>query len=513
MNQIAGCENQKSQIEDRDAKIANHQSPHSPMARLRAEALPLTKEIETLRRAKARSQDLPIVLGIDVGTSGVRSLAATAEGDVLAEARAGLFDLPAAGAAHEQDANPWWRAVCQTIKDLRDNLGAGRQWARIAGIAVTSTSGSLVLTDSQGEPVRPAMLYDDGRAGAVASEINQRLPTGQVQINASYSLAKALWVRQQEPSVWARASYILHPADWLHAKLTGELGICDYSNALKLGYDQEKSEWTAAVGLADIPATMFPRVVAPGDQVGVVSARASEETGLAAGVPVLAAASDGLASLVGSGAPTKPRLGPGMYCHHLPNDLWVPGAASNTGPGSLRLEETGVTPAEMDQRAAPHLPTTIQCYLLGARGERFPFLNPQAMGFFDRTPASPEEGYAAQLQSLACVERWGYERLEACGVAVGHIVFSAGSAAASPIFSQLRANLLNRTVVRSANPTASLGAAILAASTVLFGGNLTAAIRSMTRIIESHTPQLEVVEKFETAYRLFRAACMRHGFE
>jgi xylulokinase len=479
------------------------------------------------------SSDLPLVLGIDVGTSGVRSLAATAEGDVLAEARAPLIDLPAAGSAHEQDASAWWRALCHTIKELHESLEAGGRRARIMGIAVTSTSGSLVLVDAQGEPLRPAMLYDDGRAGAVASELNQRLPPGHVQTNASYSLAKALWVRQHEPSVWERAAYILHPADWLSAKLTGHLGISDYSNALKLGYDQEKSEWTAAVGLADIPASMLPKVVAPGDQVGVVSAPARDETGLAAGVPVLAGASDGLASLIGSGAseaghanttlgttlvwkvltPTKPRLGPGMYCHHLPNHLWVPGAASNTGPGRLQIEEASVPPAEMDRRAAAHLPTAIHCYLLGARGERFPFLNPQAMTFFDGHPATPIEGYAAQLQSLACVERWGYERLEACGVTVGRDVFSAGSAAESPVLSQLRANLLNRTVVRCANPTASFGAAILAAGTALYGGDFTAATRSMNRILATHAPQLEAVEKFEQAYQHFRAACARHGFQ
>jgi sugar (pentulose or hexulose) kinase len=474
----------------------------------------------------------PIVLGVDVGTSGVRSLAVTAEGDVLAEARAALSDLPAAGSAHEQDANAWWRAVCKTLKELRKSLEAGSSCPRPAGVAVTSTSGSLVLADSQGDPVRPAMLYDDGRSAAVANEFNRRLSAGQVPINASFSLAKTLWVRQEEPSIWERASYILHPADWLTAKLTGQWGVGDYSNALKLGYDQEKSEWNAAVGLADLPASMLPRIVAPGHRVGVVSAPASEETGLTAGVPVLAGASDGLASLIGSGAsntghanttlgttlvwkvlaPTKPRLGTGMYCHYLPSNLWAPGAASNTGPGSLQLDEQGVTPAEWDQRAAAHLPTSIQCYLLGARGERFPFHNPQAETFFEGPPASSSERYGAQLQSLACVERWGYERLEACGVTVGSEVFSAGGAAASAVLSRIRANLLNRTVVRCANPTASFGAAILAAGTTLFGGDLTAAIRSMNRISESYPPKPEAVEKFDKAYHLFRAACLRHGF-
>jgi xylulokinase len=204
-------------------------------------------------------------------------------------------------------------------------------------------------------------------------------------------------------------------------------------------------------------------------------------------------------------------LGPGIYCHHLPNNLRVPGAASNTGPGSLRLEDTNATPEEMDGRATAHLPTSIQCYLLGLRGERFPFLNPQAESFWDGNPASPDESYAAQLQSLACVERWGYERLEACGVAVGNEVFSAGSAAASPVLSQLRANVLNRSVVRSANPTASFGAAILAGGTVFFGGDLTAAMRNMSRVVKAYSPQPELVDQYEQVYQLFRAACARHG--
>ncbi len=124
---------------------------------------------------------LPIVLGIDVGTSGVRSLAVTAEGEVLAQACAELCDLPTTGAAHEQDANAWWRALCGTLRDLQKSLASGLRKASIVGISVTSTSGSLVLTDAQGEPVRPAMLYDDGRAGAVASELNRRLPPAKLK--------------------------------------------------------------------------------------------------------------------------------------------------------------------------------------------------------------------------------------------------------------------------------------------------------------------------------------------
>ena len=472
-----------------------------------------------------------VVLGVDVGTSGVRALAATADGQVLAEARAGLCDLPAEPPAHEQDANAWWLTLCQTLRELRASAHAGKRWRDLRGIAVTSTSGSLVLADSRGEPVRPAMLYDDGRAAGVGTELSRRLPSGQAQLNASFSLAKAVWVRQQEPAVWARVSYVLHPADWLTAKLTRRWGVCDYSNALKLGYDIERSGWNAAVEHAGLPLSMLPEVVAPGCQVGVVSAQASEETGVNAGVPVLAGASDGMASLIGSGASaaghanttlgttlvwkvlstTKPQLGPGMYCHYHPCKLWAPGAASNTGPGSLHADDSDL--ADLDRLAAAELPTSMQCYLLAGRGERFPFLNPRAEPFFDGEPRSRGMRHAAQLQSLACVERWGYERLEASGVAVGSQVFSAGGAASSPVLSQLRANLLNRTVARCVHPSASFGVAILAAGTPVFGGDLTAAIRAMTRTAESYSPQSEAAGKFEAAYQLFRAACAQHGFE
>jgi D-ribulokinase len=476
--------------------------------------------------------DQEIVIGIDVGTSGVRSLAATGAGDVVAEAHAMLPNLAAPPPAHEQDPYAWWRALCQTTQELGQTLKSIGAWNLVRGIAVTSTSGSLVLADSHGEPVRPAILYDDGRAGVIATELNRRVSDSEVHINGSFSLAKALWVREHEPSCWARARHILHPADWLAFKLTGNLGLSDYANALKLGYDAEKQRWTEAVTAGGIPASMLPKIFAPGDHLGVVCARASGETGLNFNVPVLAGASDGLASLIASGASepgqanstlgttivwkvlstTKPHLGQGMYCHHLPNKLRVPGAASNTGPGCMNMEEAGVTAAEMDGRAESYLPTLVQCYVLAGRGERFPFLNPQATTFFEGCPAGAAEAYAAQLQSVACVERWGYERLEDCRVDVGAQVFSAGSAAGSPVLSQMRADILDRMVVCCKYSGAAFGAAVLAAGTVLFANDFTAATRAMPRVLKCYTPRLDRVEKFREVYQLFRVACERHGF-
>ncbi len=472
------------------------------------------------------------VLGLDVGTGGVRVLAATPDGNVLAEAQTGLADRRGKPPVHEQDPAEWWSALCSTIGRVIKDLSQVIALENIQGIAVTSTSGSLVLADESGQPLRPAILYDDGRGASIAEDLNQQLPLEVAQFNASYSLVKAAWVRQNEPNVWSQARRILHPADWLTGELVGQFGTSDDSNALKLGHDLETGCWSRAVSIVNVPGSLLPKVVKPGTHVGGICARASEETGLTRGTPVFAGATDGMTGLIASGAhrpgQANTTLGStivwkvlsrnkspgatGVYCHRHPSGLWAPGAASNTGPGSLRSEGLGATVPDSDGLAAKHLPTPSLCYLLPAKGERFPFLNPAAETFFEGHSASPQEAHAAQLQSLAFVERWGYERLEECGATPGGEVFTTGGAAASPILMQLRASVLKREVHRCHHPTSAFGAAILAACEPLFGGDIASAIHSMTRVRESFRPESGTADRYEEIYNSFRAACARRGY-
>ena len=452
----------------------------------------------------------------------------SAAGAVLAELQAPLADSLADAFCHEQHPQDWWRAVCQTVQGAVRQLKASQEAPSVAGITVTSTSGSLVLVDANGMPVRPAIIYDDVRSAAVAA----RLAESYREINSSYSLAKAAWVREEEPAIWEKVRRILHPGDWLTGKLTGTFETTDTSSALKLGFDLDTGQWAAPLSNLGLGEDVLPQVVTPGSRVGEVSKEASSETGLPVGTPVFASATDGMASLIASGASEaghasttlgttivwkvlsrkKPRLGPGMYCHQHPSGMWAPGAASNAGPGSLRKSPDGLAPEEMDQQAAQHLPSPTLCYVLGSRGERFPFLNPRAETFFEGEPQSPAGWQAAQLQSLAFVERWGYERLEECGVEVGGKVFSTGAAAGSSVLSQLRANTLKRSVMRCQYPVAGFGAAILAATKSLYGGDLPAAIRGMTHVCEQVEPDRADCDRLEPIYQSFREACSRRGY-
>lgn len=456
-----------------------------------------------------------VFAGIDVGTSGVRGVAVRATGEVVASEARPLPPERCPSGTHEQDPAGWW----QTLSAVTQALARAVPGPEIAGVAVTSTSGSLVVAGAEGEPLRPAILYDDPRAGATPA-----------RLNASYSLSKAVWVRETEPRVWERMRYLLHPADWLSGRLTGEYGVADYSNVLKLGWDLEQECWTEAVRRAEIPAAALPRVVAPGAPVGRVCPPAAAETGLPAGTPVLAGATDGLACLLSSGAASvgdanttlgttlvwkvlssrSPFPSEAIYFHKHPSGAWAPGAASNTGPGCIRYQ--GPDPESANREAARCLPTPVLCYLLAGRGERFPFRSPQASGFVEGGAASPAEWLAAQLQAVAFTERWGYEILEAHGIQVGDAIYSAGAAAQSPVLSQLRADVLGRAVLRCAHPSGAFGAAILAAAGRGFGGDTSAAVRSMTRVEACCHPRRDLSARYAELYAAFRQACAGRGY-
>jgi xylulokinase len=372
----------------------------------------------------------------------------------------------------------------------------------VRALAVTSTSGSLVVAGEGGVPLRPAILYDDARA------------TGRPTADASWSLAKAAWVRDHEPAVWAAARHLLHPADWLTGKLTGNWRLSDYSNSLKLGYDPVARRW----GSTELPAALLPEVLTPGVPAGRLSAGAARATGVPAGTTVAAGATDGIAGLLASGA-SRPGDGSttlgttlvwkllaserpeaaGVYSHLHPCGLWAPGAASNSGPGCL------AGAAALDEAAAAYLPTALFTYPLGGAGERFPFRDAGARSFQTGEACCAAELHAAQLQALAFIERWGYERISPT---LPGRVFSTGGAAASRVLSRLRAQVLGRPVLRAACASSAFGAAILAASEDYCG--VPAAIEAMVHPDTAIDPD-SGTSSYQELYLEFRAACAARG--
>ena len=247
---------------------------------------------------------MDLVCGLDVGTSGAKVLVVDAHGSVVARAGSRFTKppyVPAPGFA-EQDADQWWEASRDCLKQIPDRVKD-----RIAAIAVDSTSGTFVPVGRQGEPLLPAFMYNDGRAGGLEEEVRKAARGLSERLGyafpSAFSLVKIFWLLKERPDIVKATHKFLHAADFLVGRLTGDFDCTDTSNALKSGVDLISGAWPEFLEKElGLPLSKFPKVFKPGERMGEVSAAASRETGLRTGTPVIAGASDGMASFLASGA-------------------------------------------------------------------------------------------------------------------------------------------------------------------------------------------------------------------
>lgn len=483
----------------------------------------------------------PLVLGIDVGTQGARVIVAEARGRVVAQATREFARVTQPGLPLgyiEQDPEEWWRATRAGLQAVLAQLREqGRRADEIYAGAVDSTSGTIVLLDADQRPVRPALLYNDRRAQRETDEINAVGAAFCAKLgyrfNSSFALPKILWLRRNEPSAWARTARVVHAADYIVGKLTGKFDVTDQSNALKTGFDLSEFEWPAFIESAlGIETARLPRVIRSGEGIGRVSHACAQETGLTTRTRIVAGMTDGSADQIASGARApgdwntvvgttlifkgltrellRDPLGR-VYCHLHPLGYWMPGGASNVGARVLDERFPNVDKRAYDRAALALAPTSLVVYPLAEKGERFPFIQPDAIGFVLGAPQSEQELYAAHLEGIAFVERLGYEVLRGLGAQVGARIFTTGGGASSVEWMQLRADVLGCELARAANAHAAMGAAIIAASRTLYM-NVDVAAARMAQIERVVAPRADFQARFQARYQKFRAALEQRGY-
>ncbi|MBI4027512.1 MAG: hypothetical protein HY360_21175 [Verrucomicrobia bacterium] len=330
---------------------------------------------------------------------------------------------------------------------------------------------------------------------------------------------------------WTR--FFLSPTDFIIGRLTGNFGVTDYTNALKTGCDLVDERWPDFIeNDLGIPRDRLPRVVAPGTRVGCLTRSAGEETGLAEGTPVLAGMTDGCASQVATGA-----VAPGqwnstlgttlvikgvhrqllrdpngsVYCHRHPDGYWLPGGASNTGGECIARQ---FDPSRLDALGAEallHAPTSVVLYPLMRTGERFPFVKPHARGFSIGEARDDVTLYTACLEGVGYIERLAYDALRSMGAEIADAIHVAGSTASVGAWLQIRADILNQTLLVPANSTGAMGAAVIAAGGVAHRGIVSAA-RAMVRIVRDVMPRAEMRAPYSERYDRFRAALRDRGY-
>lgn len=417
----------------------------------------------------------PHYLGIDVGTSGVRACLIDAAEQVLDTEHIPLPSASRDGARCEQDPQLWWQALERVL----DALAARRDLGNVAALALDATSATLLACDAAGEPLGPALMYNDCRAVSEAARIAATAPAECGAHGASSSLAKALWLSAHAPTRNTR--WWLHQADWLNGRLLGHYGHSDENNALKLGYDPIACRWPEWLSKLDMDMNRLPRVLAPGTPLGplhpdwtrrwrmpqaqiVAGTTDSTAAFLATGANRIGQAVTSLGStLVLKVLAERPVFAPqyGVYSHRL-GDRWLAGGASNSGGAVLRQCFSDAQLRALEARLHPERPTGLDYYPLPAPGERFPLNDPQLAPRMTPRPADDAQFLQGILEGIADIEARGYALLHDLGAPYPLEVISCGGGARNAPWRALRARRLGVPVTVAAHQDAAFGAARLA---------------------------------------------------
>ena len=248
--------------------------------------------------------DADAFLGIDLGTSGVKALLADPEGTILAEGTGELGRLTAAHPLQaEQEAEAWWQA---TVTAIQVCLAAAPR-ARVLAVGLTGQKHALLALDENDRPLRPAVLWADGRARAEAEEMRLVFPAAARRTGAlplpGFLIPKWLRFLRTEPLLAGRTRRLCFAKDYLRLRLTGTFATDRTEASASQAYDFRSNTWSALLlALFNLPAEVLPPVLPSTVQAGEVSPDGAAQTGLPVGIPVAAGAGDNEAAALGCGA-------------------------------------------------------------------------------------------------------------------------------------------------------------------------------------------------------------------
>jgi xylulokinase len=243
------------------------------------------------------------VLGIDLGTSQVKTLVMTPDGEILGRGRAGYPVVSPGEGLAETDPAEWWRG---TVAAVREALADASADIEVAAIGVDGQMHGVVLADADGAAVRPGILWLDRRAEAEAARYAE-LPaelTRPLGNQASAGMAGPMlgWLVAHEPNLLRRARWALQPKDWLRMRLTG-LAATDPTDASgTLLFDLARGAWAwDLIDALGLPGEKLPPVLEPAEVAGDLLPKPASELGLPPGIPVATGAADAAAALYASG--------------------------------------------------------------------------------------------------------------------------------------------------------------------------------------------------------------------
>jgi sugar (pentulose or hexulose) kinase len=241
-------------------------------------------------------------LGIDIGTSGIRGSCIDDAETELVSHQIAFDNTPVDGDKSEQAPAAWLRPLDHLLIEISRQLQQLEAVYRITAVAIDGTSGTLIACKKDGTALSPALMYNDQQARKQAEIISRFAPAESTVHGATSSLAKALLLLEKYPGT----EIFCFQADWLAASLSGQYGISDENNCLKMGYDSIKQAWPPWLQNnsenAILAEKLLPQVVTPGTIVGKVKSSLIKKYKLAEDCLVVAGTTDSNAAVLATGA-------------------------------------------------------------------------------------------------------------------------------------------------------------------------------------------------------------------
>ena len=465
------------------------------------------------------------LIGIDVGTTAVKAVLIDLHGNRLAEfSRLYPMLRPGPGVA-EQDPAEWMAGVMEALGGFAGQHDLGG----LVGIGICSQVNTHVFVDGKGNPVRPAITWQDGRAAADAAAIDAQVGAeqkvawfgGPVPIDASHALSRIAFVARTEPEVFGRTRHVLLPKDYVVMQLTGAVasdpiaavGLVDHS-----GYVAPLVDLVPRA--AELLPPLFPfthvaghvRAGLPGAGTPVVVGAMDAWGGMfgvgvaAEGDAMLQSGTSEIAGIVSSTVvPT-----PGVILFPAYEKIRMHAAPTQTGGAALQwfANVLGKSSAELSALVAETEPSSaVPLFLPHLQGERAPIWDSASRGVFARIDgrAGSAQMTRAVMEGVGFSVRWAFEALQQSAGRTVRIANIGGGGSRSDVWSQIKADILGFPLRRTAAPdSAAIGAAILAGIGSGTMASLAEAIDSLVRFDRTFEPRPQYRALYDDRFGKYR---------
>jgi len=491
---------------------------------------------------------LSFLLGIDIGTSGTKTVLFDEMGNTIASS-VGEYPLyqPNIGWA-EQDPEDWWKATCNTIKEVIYKSGVDA--SEIKGVGLSGQMHGAVLLDKDYNVLRKSIIWCDQRSSAECNEITSLIGKERlIEITANpaltgFTASKILWVKNNEPDVYSKVAKILLPKDYIRFKLTGEFAteVSDASGMQLMDIPGRK--WSDEVlDKLGIEKSMLGKLYESQEVTGKVNKEASSLTGLKEGTIVVGGAGDQAAGAIGNGivkpgvvsstigtsgvvfafsenVSIDPKGRVHTFCHAVPNTWHIMGVTQGAGLSlkwfrdNFCIEEIRtaelmkVDPYMLMDKEAEKVAAGCSglIYLPYLMGERTPHLDPNAKGVFFGLSAKHEKPdmIRAVMEGVVYSLKDCLEIIKEMGVNVSEVRASGGGGK-SPLWRQMQADIFGTeiTTINSSEGPA-LGVAILAG---VGAGIYSSVMEACDKVISVKTKQqadMALNSKYNKYYEIYK---------